>query len=587
MEESKETPQIEGRQLRRRFFDYLRPYRRWLIIAAVGNVMTVAVVMLTPLLVKFVIDEAIPGRNLTLLWGIVLLMVALSILKSAIGYGHNFLLNYVGQRIVFDIRKTLFHHLQLLHLSFYEQEKTASLVNRVIHDVATIQSFMNQAFNTMANSGVALVMAVGIMLMMNWKLTIYCLLTLPLYFMVLHWFRRRLYRQSHDLRARQSALAGMLGETFSGIKVVKSFGAEQQEERRFVSTISNNFSTEFEFTMLSYRMNVVLAGLTDLTYIAVLLCGAWVAIGGGMTIGTLVAFTTYLMMLFGPVHSFSGLLQVTISARTGFERVLQLLNIRPKVTTVANPVKLPAIRGQVSFERVGFKYGELPTIQDFTIDVSPGEVIALVGPSGSGKSTIVSLLTRFHNVLEGRILIDGVDLTRLDYDLYRQQIGIVLQDSFLFSGTIEENLRYGKPNATLDELRAVAHEANALEFIDELPDGFRTRVGEGGAMLSGGQRQRIAIARAILKNPRILIFDEATSALDTQSEALIQDSLDRLMKGKTVFVVAHRLSTIQKATRIVVMDKGRIAEVGDHHDLIARRGMYYRLHQPRLVEPAA
>ncbi len=573
--------------LYRRFWAYLRPYQRYITITAIGNVVTVTIAMLTPLIVKFVIDEAIPGRNGALLVGAVALFLALAFLRQAVSYGHYFLQQYVGQRAVFDIRKTLFHHLQLLHLSFYEREKTASLVNRLIHDVGTLQSFLNQVVGTISNAGVGLVLATVIMFALNWKLTVCCLLTLPGYFAAVHFYRHRLHTKARDVQERQSALAGMVGETLSGIKVVKSFATEGQEERRFVSTMTGNFMSELSYIMLSHRMGVVLNIFTELTYGIVLLFAGWAAIRGGMTVGEVVAFTSYLYMLFSPMSALSSLLQVSISARTGFERVQTLLDTRPKIVMAANPIPLPNIRGQVTFDHVSFKYGDLATIQDVSLEVAPGEVIALVGASGSGKSTLVSLLTRFYDVDAGRILIDGVDLRQLDYDLYRRQIGIVLQDSFLFSGSIEENIRYGKTDATMDELRHVAQQANALEFIEEMTEGFRTRVGQGGATLSGGQRQRVAIARALLKNPRILIFDEATSALDTRTEALIQESLDRLLKARTVFMVAHRLSTIQRANRIVVVEKGRIVEIGTHDDLLAHRGQYYRLHKPHVVEAPA
>ncbi len=566
-----------------RFWSFLRPYRKLLGVAAIGNIFTVTIATLVPLATKFMIDEAIPSRNVGLMVGIACVFVFATWVQYAVGYGHSYLQNYVGQRTVFDIRKNLFHHLQLLHLSFYEREKTASLVNRMIHDVGAIQQFISLAFSTIANSSMSLVISTSIMLMLNWRLTLLCLATLPIYFAIFHFFRKKIYRMSHDVKERQSALAGSLGETFTGIKVVKSFAQEDHERKRFIFTIKDNFYPEMELTMIGQRMWVSLSMVCNLLYGSVLVFGGMSVIGQSMSIGAFVAFISYLSMLFGPVQNFSALIQVTLNARTGFERVLTLLDTRPEVVEDPHPVAL-TLKGGVVFDRVGFMYGESPTIRDFNLVVQPGEVIALVGPSGSGKSTLMSLLTRFHDVDEGRILIDGVDLRKLDYDIYRQQISVVLQDSFLFSGSVEENIRYGKPEATGEEVREAARQANALDFVLEMPDGFRSKVGPAGVMLSGGQRQRIAIARAILKNPRILIFDEATSALDTQSELLIQQSLDLLMKNKTVFIVAHRLSTIQKAHRIVVLDRGRTVEIGTHKDLLEKKGLYNSLYHPRVLE---
>ncbi|MCC7519278.1 MAG: ABC transporter ATP-binding protein [Verrucomicrobiae bacterium] len=574
------------REAFRRFWKFVRPYRKLLAIAALGNILTVCINQSIPLITKFLIDEALPSRNGTLVIGVAVVFLFATLVQNATGYGHDYLLYYSGQRTVFDIRKTLFHHLQLLHMAFYERERTASLVNRLIHDVASIQQFITTAFSTIANSAIGLCFAVTVMSFLNWKLTLLCLATLPIYFAITQAFRSRIYRMSHDVKERQSALAGSLGETFSGIKVVKSFGQEDHERRRFVLAIKDNFYPEMDLQVMGRRMWAWLALLCNTLYAGILVFGGLAVTRQDMSIGAFVAFTAYLWGLFGPIQNFSALIQVTINARTGFERILTLLDTRPEIIQDPNPVEL-TLKGGVEFDRVRFTYGGAPAIEDFSLDVRPGEVIALVGPSGSGKSTLMSLLTRFRDVSEGCLRIDGVDLRKLDYDCYRRQISVVLQDNFLFSGTIEENIRYGKPEATAAEVREAARLANALEFIEQAADGFRSRVGQAGVMLSGGQRQRIAIARAILKSPKILIFDEATSALDTQSEQAIQRSLDVLMQGKTVFLVAHRLSTIQKAHRIVVLQRGRIVEIGTHRELLDRKGLYSRLYQPRIVEPDA
>jgi subfamily B ATP-binding cassette protein MsbA len=560
-----------------RFWHFLRKYQEILLVASAGNFLTVGIVMLTPIFVKLIIDEAIPGRNFPFLAGIVVIYLVVELLRQIIGYAHLHLQQYVGQRVVFDIRSALFHHLQMLHLSFYETQRTASLVNRVVHDAASIQQFINISMNTLSNSLVSLVMAVTIMFFLNWKLAIFCISSLPVYYVIVHFFRKNLHVRSHDVQERQSALAGALGETFSGIKVVKAFAQEDHERKRFLQRTSENFSHELELPLIGLRMSATLSFLYAAVYGTVLFFGGWGVMSGTMTLGAFVAFNAYLTMLFGPVSSLSVLIQSGMTARAGFERILGLLDIRPKITEASNPVALPSIRGEVEFDRVGFSYGDQPAIRDLSMKFQPGEIIALVGPSGSGKSTFVSLLTRFYDPTEGVIRIDGHDLRGIDYDLFRQQVGIVLQDNFLFTGTIGENIRYGCPDASPAETRRAAELANAWEFISKMPLGMDSQVGQGGVTLSGGQRQRIAIARCLLKDPRILILDEATSALDNESEVLVQQSLDTLMEGRTVFVVAHRLSTIRRARRILVMDRGTVSQVGTHEELMACEGTYRNL----------
>lgn len=580
-EEEEDSIQEQRTDAPARFWSFLKKHKHLMLVAAAGNFFTVFLLMLLPITTKLVIDEAIPGKNYGFLIAVAVGFFLLQCVRFAVGVGHDYLVNYIGQRTVFDIRKTLFHHLQLLHLSFYEKKRTASLVNRVIHDATAIQQFINTAFASIANSLVILIMSLAIMMFLNWQLTLFCLATLPLYFLVIHHFRKKLRAKHHEVKERQSHLAGKLGETFAGIRVVKSFAQEDHERRRFVLTIKDNFYSELELPMIGTRMRAVLGAMFFFVYMVCVIALGIAAIQGSMTVGSYVAYTGYLWMLFGPIENLSALIQSSTNARTGFERILALLDTKPKIREDDNPVELPSIRGHVNFDHVGFSYADRPTLQDFCLDVQPGEVIALVGQSGSGKSTLMSLLTRFYDVDSGRILIDGVDLRRLRHDTYRQQLGIVLQENFLFSGSVEENIRYGRPDAPMEEVIRAARLANALEFIEEMPEGFHTYVGQGGVTLSGGQRQRLAIARCILKDPRILIFDEATSALDNESEALIQASMDTLMKGRTVFIVAHRLTTIRKAHRIVVLSRGKIVEIGTHEELVAKGGVYASLYRAK------
>lgn len=570
-----------------RFWNYVRRYKGLLGISALGNLITVTIASMAPLFVKLVIDEAIPGRNVPFLAGIVLVFLVCEVTRYFVGYGHFYLLYYVGQRVVFDIRRALFHHLQMLHLSFYETQRTASLVNRVVHDAAAVQQFITSALTTVSNSLVSLALATTIMFFLNWKMALFCTASLPIYFAVVRIYRSSLHTRSHDVQERQSALAGTLGETFSGIKVVKCFAQEDHERRRFLQRIRENLPHELELTLMGVRMGLLLAGIFAVVYGSVLLWGGSSVMNGTMSLGSFVAFISYLTMLYGPLQNLSNLIQISTSARTGFERILSLHDIRPHITEIPNPIALPNLRGAVDFEHIAFSYDRGIAINDFSLSVPAGEIVALVGPSGSGKSTLISLLTRFYDPSAGVIRIDGHDLRTLDYDLYRQQIGIVLQDNFLFSGSMDENIRYGRPDATEEEVRRAAELANAWEFIAKMEGGLKAQVGQGGATLSGGQRQRIAIARCLLKDPRILIFDEATSALDNESEALVQQSLDTLMEGRTVFIVAHRLSTIRRANRIVVMESGRLAQLGTHQELMAVDGPYRNLQKLSVVQEAA
>lgn len=566
-----------------RFWGYLKKYKSLIWVTIAGNIFTVSIVVIIPLLIKLVIDEAIPAKNIGLLVGVAVGLFCLQAIRMVVGLWHNLFAQYIGQRVVIDMRMQLFHHLQLLHLSFYENRKTSSLVSHVVSDALAIQQFINSSFGVLSNACVAFILSLIVMFFIHPYMTLFCLLTLPFYYAIIIYYRRRLEKKDHEVKERQSQLAGHLGETFAGIKVVKSFAQEDHERKRFVLALKNNFSHEIELPYLGSKMGVVLEVLFFFVYAMVVLVLGVSTISGGISTGSFVAYISYLWMLYGPLGAVAALIQSSTSARTSFERILTLLDTKPLIREDDHPLELKQMVGRIDFNQVEFSYGDRVAIRDFNLQVKAGEVIAFVGQSGSGKSTLMSLITRFYDVTRGEILVDGIDLRRLKYDDYRNQLGIVLQENFLFSGTIEENIRYGRPQASDEEVLRAARLANAWEFIEKLPKRMKSEVGQSGVTLSGGQRQRIAIARCILKDPKILIFDEATSALDTQSEALIQHSMDTLMRGRTVFIVAHRLTTIQKADRIVVMNQGRIVEMGSHQQLLKNQGAYYDLYRPKVV----
>jgi subfamily B ATP-binding cassette protein MsbA len=425
----------------------------------------------------------------------------------------------------------------------------------------------------------------------NWRLALAVTLVLPLFVLNYLYNRRKMGEESRVHRDNWDQVMGFLQERVAAARVVKSFTREAAETSTFAGGINADYFHYSNIVMRNTRLSVVADLLGSLGALIVLGYGGLLVIQGAMQVGTLVAFNAYIVFVFPPIVRFVDLAAVFQRANTSLENMWALLDTKPEVADRPGAVALPPLRGEVEFRSVSFDYeleppgqGRPRTLTDVSFRVPAGKIVAIVGPSGSGKSTIVNLVARFYDVASGAVLVDGRDVRDVTVESLRQQIGIVLQENVLFSGTLEDNLRYGRAEATRAEVQAAAAAANAHEFIEKLPDGYATVVGERGAKLSGGQRQRIAIARAILRDPRILIFDEATSALDTHSERLIQQAMERLMKGRTAFVIAHRLSTIQSADLILVMEQGRLAEQGTHAELLARGGLYAKLHALQFQE---
>lgn len=510
---------------------------------------------------------------------ICLVLGGIYVAQWLISYARGLLLLFVGNRIVFDIRQRLFRHLQRLSLRYFETNPSGWIMARVLYDVEAVQSVLSDQLVDIITNSVTMVVVLGILYRINWQLAIVATVALPLYALNFMLLRRRIRHLSREARSQYSQVYATLSEAIAGIRVIKSFAREQWEARRFVKeirqTITLNISVGRWRTILRVNANL----LTQLANVTILAIGCYhILYVGDLDIGMLVAFRAYVGMLYGPIIALVTISDVINWASAAVERIFETLDTVPSVEEASDPIRLKRIKGRVQMRHVDFAYEPTePVLRDINLVAEPGEVIALVGPSGGGKTTLVHLIPRFYDPTSGQILIDGHDLRDLSLTSLRQQIGMVMQESFLFSGTLRENIKYSQPDATDEEVVQAAIAANAHDFIMEFPDGYESRVGERGARLSGGQRQRITIARAILGNPRILILDEATSDLDSEAEALIQEALEYLMQDRTTFIIAHRLSTVINADRILVLDDGQIVEEGTHAELATAGGVYEKL----------
>jgi len=568
-----------------RFTAYLRPYRGRMI-AAVLLVMAVAATNLTMLwVVRQFVDHVLVQQNPSALTTAVMQLALLFLAQGFFAMGHSYLTASIGQHIVTDLRTQLFGHLQTLSLSFFARRRTGELMSRLMNDVGALQQAVTDAPIDSAKQVVTLLGGVTILFLMNWRLCLLILVLLPAIVVIARFFGRRLKSLSTGIQDETARASTILEEVISGIRVVKSFVRERYEQARFEAQVRRTLDVALARAGV---LAVFVPTITVVTFAAaagVLWYGGIQVIRGVISPGDLIAFVLYAGLLIGPFGGFARLFSQVKEAQGALQRVFEILDTKPDVADSPSALPLPPVRGEVSMQNVTFAYDpRTPVLADISFTVRPGELVAIVGPTGAGKTTLINLLHRFYDPLGGSVSIDGHDLRTVTLMSLYEQIGLVPQEIHLFGGTIRENIRYGCLGASEDELVAAACAANAHDFIMRLPDGYETTVGEKGVNLSGGQRQRIAIARAVLKNPRMLILDEATSALDNESELLVQEALDRLMEGRTTFVIAHRLSTIQKADRILVLDRGRIVEEGTHAELLGRQGLYYHLYTLRLVE---
>lgn len=568
-----------------RLLRYVKPYIYVLALGFVCIAMVALSNLYVPWIIKNVIDDVLTAKNMAMLNTIGLGIVVVFFLRSFFFYGQNYLMAYAGQRIVNDLREAVFRQLQRLPLSYYDRRQTGAIMSYITNDVAAVQNAVAQNIVDLGVEAITLLGSIGAMFYIHWKLTLLTFATIPFVAHATNVIGRKMRSASGVQQEKAASLITVLQETISSTRVIKSFVREDYEIGRFNKENLNNLKAQ----MKTVQLNALLLPLTDLLaavgVTVIVWYGGLEVINGNLTSGDMMAILIYAVNLSNPIRRISGVYGNIQKALAAAERVFSVLDIDPGIVDLPEAKSLPAISGTVTFDHVNFEYkpGE-PALCDLNFEAKPGQMIGIVGPSGAGKSTIANLVPRFYEPQAGKILIDGIDIRQVTMNSLRSQIGIVPQETFLFNGSIRDNIRYGRLDATDEEIIEAAKAANAHSFILEMPAGYETNVGERGGTLSGGQRQRIAIARAILKDPRILILDEATSALDPESEKLVQEALDKLMVGRTSFVIAHRLSTVQRADVLLVLERGCVVEVGRHDELVAAGGLYSKLYQMQYSE---
>ena len=567
-----------------RLLNYARPYSLQLIIVSLLVVISTLSGLAGPILLGIAIDKYIIPGDIQALLRIVILMLGTYLLGGLAAMIHGVLMVGIGQRLVADIRAQLFAHIQMLSMAYHDRHRIGDLMSRVTNDTEAINQVLSNGLIQFITNILLLGGIMVAMFLLNWQLAIGTLILLPLMVLITGQVTRRSRVAFREVQYNLGAMNAVMEENIAGIRVVQAFARASDTVAQFEGVNDTNRQSGIKADIITAALGPMFTTMSTITIAATALLGGWLSLRGIVTVGVIATFVVYIMNFFRPMRGIAMLYNHLQSAIAGAERIFEVLDADPTVSDSPDSQPLPNIKGSVEFHRVTFGYqSDKPVLINVSLSAQPGQTIALVGPTGAGKTTIINLLSRFYDVDEGAIIIDGQDIRSVKQDSIRSQLGIVLQDTFLFSGTVMENIRYGRLRASDDEVIDAARLANADWFIRRLPQGYQTQVSEQGHNFSQGQRQLLAIARAVLADPRILILDEATSSVDTRTEMHIQDALLRLMKGRTAFVIAHRLSTIRQADQLLVIDDGQIIERGTHETLIAQRGFYFNLYMSQYM----
>jgi ATP-binding cassette subfamily B protein len=579
--------------------ELLKPHKRALMLAFLAVIGETAADLLQPWPLKIVFDNVIKAKPtkhdgwlnhfihsvagydpISILKFAAFSALVIAIVGAVFSYAEKYLTTSVGQWVMHDLRRTMYSHVQRLSLSYHDHKQTGDLISRVTSDIDSVQSFLASGLLSGVINILTLVGMIGVMFFMNWRFTLIALSVAPFLFAIVFTYTRRIKKAARDVRKKEGEMVSVIQEVLTSIRVVKAFGREDYEQQRLEEESLESVELALRARSLKAKLSPIVEILVAVGTSIVLWFGARMVLDGEMDAGSLIVFLSYLGKMYKPMQELSKMTDAYSKAHVGYERIREVLETDKEVKDIPGARNVTALRGEIEFENVSFCYEpDVPILRDVSFRIEAGQVAALVGPTGAGKTSIIGLIPRFYDPQKGAVKIDGQDVRRYTQKSLRQQISFVLQETVLFRASVWKNIAYGKPGATRDEILRAAQLANAHEFIEKMPQGYDTNVGERGVTLSGGQRQRIAIARAIIRNTPILILDEPSSGLDAESEKLVFDALDRLMEGKTSIVIAHRLSTIRRANQIMVVQDGSILERGTHDELLKAGGLYHQFYE--------